>query len=466
MPLKGDRVLSHQDNEAITHVGPGTVMGNLLREYWIPALLSSELPTPDCDPVRVMLLGERLVAFRDSAGEVGLLPHSCPHRGASLFFGRNEQGGLRCVYHGWKFGVDGRCLDMPNEPPESNFKDKVRARSYPCVERAGAVWAYLGPRLQTPPLPHFEVFDALAADTVTQAYSVQCNWLQAMEGDHDPTHFVFLHAGHARAEDAPEGSNLRVQLSDRRPGYKVLDTAAGMMSGTHRPIPGTDDLSWHLRNFLLPCHTITGVGISPDISVAGLTAKRAGLLSRVPMDDGHTMTFQFSVGLDASLQASAPQNAGIPVSEYTGLPLLPNTTDWYGRFRWKPGEHNDYLIDREQQRRGESYTGIDGVIIEDVMVTESMGPIYDRTNEHLGVSDTTTIRMRRCLLAAARALAEQGTPAPGVDDPDAFLIRSGIVTLPKDADWLEAAERLRRGWDLLPELEQRDWSPQPAPAAG
>src|ERR687886_61700 len=144
-------MLKKEDNELITRVGPGTPMGNLMREYWVPAMLSSELPAPDSDPVRVLLLGERLIAFRDSNSRVGLLANNCPHRGASLFFGRNEECGLRCVYHGWKFDVAGRCVDMPNEPPESNFKDKVRAVAYPCAERNGLVWAYLGDRATPPP---------------------------------------------------------------------------------------------------------------------------------------------------------------------------------------------------------------------------------------------------------------------------------------------------------------------------
>src|SRR5271154_2319864 len=139
-------MLNHEDNELLTRVGPGTPMGSMLREYWMPAMLASELPHPDCNPVRVMLLGEPLIAFRDSEGRPGLLSYFCPHRSAGLYYGRNEKGGLRCVYHGWKFDVDGNCLDMPVEPPGSTFKEKVKAVSYPCAERAGVIWTYMGPR--------------------------------------------------------------------------------------------------------------------------------------------------------------------------------------------------------------------------------------------------------------------------------------------------------------------------------
>src|SRR6476469_6472473 len=171
-------MLSQQDNELVTRVGPGTPMGNLMRQYWVPTMLSSELPERDSDPVRVLLLGEQLIAFRDSNGKVGLLANNCPHRGASLFFGRNEESGLRCVYHGWKFDVDGHCVDMPNEPPESNFKDKVHATAYPCIERNGVIWTYMGPRSTPPPLPDFEWnMDPECKPFLWMNYR-ECNWLQ------------------------------------------------------------------------------------------------------------------------------------------------------------------------------------------------------------------------------------------------------------------------------------------------
>ena len=189
-------MLSREDNELICRVGPGTPMGNLMRQYWIPAMLSSELPLPGpSDPVRVKLLGEQLIAFRATSGEVGLVQNNCPHRGASLFFGRNEEGGLRCVYHGWKFDVDGNCVDMPNEPAESDFKAKVKAVAYPTRERNGVVWAYLGPRVDPPPMPDLE--PNMRDDLGLSVYVSQqdANWLQILEGDIDTVHAGFLHSG-------------------------------------------------------------------------------------------------------------------------------------------------------------------------------------------------------------------------------------------------------------------------------
>src|SRR5688500_17488294 len=149
-------MLSVEDNEMITQCGPGTPMGNLMRQYWLPAIQSDELPAPDCPPLRIRLLNENLIAFRATSGRVGLIDDACPHRGASMFFGRNEEDGLRCVYHGWKFDTFGQCVDMMSEPAESNFKAKVRTAAYPCTERNGIVWAYMGPRSTLPPLPDLE----------------------------------------------------------------------------------------------------------------------------------------------------------------------------------------------------------------------------------------------------------------------------------------------------------------------
>ncbi|MBO0762958.1 MAG: Rieske 2Fe-2S domain-containing protein, partial [Candidatus Dormibacteraeota bacterium] len=181
-------MLRAEENEYVCRIGPGTPMGNLMREYWVPAMLSSELPRPDCPPVRVLLLGEKLIAFRDSEGRVGLLANHCPHRGASLYFGRSEDCALRCVYHGWAFDVEGRCVDMPSEPPDSNFKNKVRATAYPCRERGGVVWTYMGTRSEPPPLPDLEANQLPEAKAQATAIQRECNWLQGLEGDIDTAH--------------------------------------------------------------------------------------------------------------------------------------------------------------------------------------------------------------------------------------------------------------------------------------
>ncbi len=430
-------MLSTEDNQAVSRVGPGTLMGNLMRQYWIPAMLSSELPTPDSDPVRVLLLGEKLIAFRDTNGRIGLMDHNCPHRGASLFFGRNEECGLRCVYHGWKFSADGTCVDMPNEPAESDFKSKVRARAYRTQERGGVVWTYLGPRTEPPPLPDLEPNSIDDSEELLDAIQRECNWLQALEGDIDTSHFSFLHFGAQTVEQARPGTFQYYALKDRAPRYSVLDTDYGAMYGAYRPAqPGY--LYWRIASFLFPFYAMIPPGVLGNQIVC-----RAW----VPMDDEHTMFF--------NMQAGRTRRPVGPVGPHgiTGLEKLPNTTDWYGRFRLVSDARNDYRIDRQRQRERLSFTGIPGIHTEDQAVTESMGPIYDRTTEHLSSADAMVIRVRRRLLDAARALADGGMVPYSVEHPEVYRQRSGGVILPEGADWVEATAELRKASVDHPEID-------------
>ena len=425
-------MLSRDDNELLCRIGPGTPMGNLMRQYWVPAALSSELPEPDGAPLRVRLLGEDLIAFRVSSGAVGLIQNSCPHRGASLFYGRNEAEGLRCVYHGWKFDVGGRCVDMPIEPAESNFKQKVRAVTYPCVERGGLIWTYLGPRPTPPPMPELEA--TMLADNRIQVYQRVCNWMQALEGDIDTGHTVYLHLGGVDASEVPPDSWARYALADRAPRYEVTDTDSGVMYGAYRPAEA-DTNYWRIANFLFPFYAMIPTG------VLGLEVR---VRAWVPMDDAHTLAFLITHGAPPP-----PRNAG---RQAVAPPeTLPNTTDWYGRFRCAADGTNDYLIDRKAQKTV-SFTGIGSIHLQDQAVTESMGPVYDRTREHLGTSDAMVIRTRKRLLDAARALRDRGQIPPGVDDPRVYAVRSGGVVLPRGADWIEATQKLRTAWTEHPGL--------------
>jgi phenylpropionate dioxygenase-like ring-hydroxylating dioxygenase large terminal subunit len=429
-------MLSQEDNEYLTRVGPGTPMGNLMRQYWLPAMLSSELPAPDCDPVRVMLLGEKLIAFRDSNGQIGLLGNHCPHRGASLFFGRNEECGLRCVYHGWKFDVAGNCVDMPNEPPESNFKHKIKHTAYPCRERGGIVWTYMGPRATPPPLPELEPNKVAADRVAVQAIQRECNWLQGLEGEIDTSHLAFLHFGAVKAENTPPGTFQHYLVKDRAPRYSVVDTEYGAMYGAFRP---TEDgrRYWRIAQFLFPFYSMIPTG------VLGLQ-----VLARawVPLDDHHMMFY--SMATKDSFTTLRRTDGAI-----AGYEMLPRSSDWFGRFRLASNAGNDYNIDRQKQRSGEDFTGISGIHTQDQAVTESMGPIYDRGSEHLGSSDVMVIRVRRRLMDVARALNERNATPPGVDDPEIYAQRSGGVFLPEEADWLDATAELRRAFVDHPELD-------------
>ena len=221
-----------REGEELTSVGRGTVMGELMRCYWIPALMSSEI-VRNGPPLRLMLLGEKLIAFRGSDGRVGVMDHRCPHRGASLFLGRNEEGGLRCIYHGWKFDVAGDCLDMPSVPPP-DFKQKVKARAYRTVERAGVIWVYLGNRAEAPPLPAFEVFDVPEQEIRVSFIQRDCNYLQALEGEIDTSHFGFLHAGHVDIDDVVKTSRCAI------PSRTALQSTTSLMRRGEHNMLGTD----------------------------------------------------------------------------------------------------------------------------------------------------------------------------------------------------------------------------------
>ncbi|HWO72405.1 MAG TPA: Rieske 2Fe-2S domain-containing protein [Dehalococcoidia bacterium] len=423
-------MLSKQDNELLCRVGPGTPMGELMRQYWLPAMRSDELPAPDCPPLRVKLLGEELIGFRTTSGKVGLIQNACPHRGASLFFGRNEEEGLRCVYHGWKFDVEGRCVDMPSEPAESNFKNKVRARAYPCVERNGIVWAYMGPREVPPPLPQLEA-NMVEGSTVNTVLR-DCNWMQALEGDIDTVHFVFLHYGHLKLEDTYEGGFFNIQVKHRAAGYSVVDTEFGACYGAYRPAE-PDTYYWRVANWLFPFYT----QVPP-----GTLAVKRHFRAWVPMDDHHTLFFGVTAPSDPV--EDDPEAQKRPFKRVQEM--LPDTTDWYGRSRPKAQASNDYLLDREFQMSGESYTGLPSVFLEDQAITESMGPIYERSQEHLGTSDSMIIRVRRSLIKAAVALRDHGVVPPGVDNPEVYGQRSGGVILPRHVDWFEATRELRKAF--------------------
>ena len=435
-------MLSREDNELLCRVGRATPMGNLIREYWIPALISTELPEADGPPVRVRLLGENLIAFRVTSGQVGLIQNHCPHRGAALFFGRNEEEGLRCAYHGWKFNCEGACVDMPNEPEESTFKSKVQARAYRCVERNGIVWTYMGSRSTPPPLPDIEPNLVAGEGAVIQKALRECNWFQGLEGDIDTSHLGFLHLGSVKPETVKPGTFDYYIVADRAPKYDVVDTEFGTSYGCYRPAEA-DTYYWRIAHFLFPFYTMIPTGV---------LGMQVLVRAWVPVDDEHIMFWSIAVpstrmGRGATGGATALQAGAQAAAAAGGLAgghgFLPDTTDWLGRFRLVQNKENDYLIDRDAQKTT-SFTGIAGIHQQDQAITESMGPIIDRTEEHLGSSDAMVIRTRRRALNAAKALRDRGEAPPGVDDPQVYLCRSGGVVLPRDANWIEATRALRR----------------------
>jgi len=412
-------MLAREENKLVTRVGPGTLMGEVMRRYWVPALLSGELPEADCPPVRVKLLGERLVGFRDSGGRVGLVGEFCAHRRASLFLGRNEEGGLRCIYHGWKYDVEGSCVEMPNEPPESDFKHKIHLRAYPTVELGGVIWAYMGPQEKMPPLPKFEWTQVPESHRVVSKTWQECNWLQALEGGIDSSHSSFLHR--ALRDDATSYGVRGIRVFSTAPRHEVEPTDYGLVYTSIRPI-GEGKNYVRVYHYVMPFHTFfarqvgqSGEDDKPQIS---------GHIF-VPMDDENCMVYNvtYSFGNEPLLEKNL-----IEVRRGRGPGEI--TVD----FRKARNRDNNWLIDRQAQKK-ETFTGIEGINTQDHAVQESMGPIVDRTQEHLGSSDKAVIAARRLLIQATRKVKEDDS-LPGIG-PAYYRIRAIDKILPTDAQWFD-----------------------------
>jgi len=407
-------VLTQGENELLTRVGPGNPMGALMRRYWIPAAFSHQIQNPDGPPVRVRLLGENLVLFRDTQGRIGLLDERCPHRTASLFFGRNEDNGLRCVYHGLKFVVEGNCVDLPcvpqmNDAHKANVQDQLRAKAYPCLDRGDVVWTYMGPAEHKPEFPALEWTLVPPSQRYATRHIQECNWLQALEGGFDATHLTFLHG----AESDPSRRIVATL-------YEVIPTDFGFVVGTGRErTDGT--ILWNMNVMLSPFHKI----ISSIPHAAHVWA---------PIDDENTMLYSVDFHPSRPLTeedlARSKAGYGIHTENIPG-------TDHAVRNR-----ANDYLIDRELQASGKSYTGMKGFGTQDCAIQESMGPIADRTAEHLLACDAAIVKIRRLLLQMLKDHAT-GKPWAGMDSAS-YRVRSGRFEAAKGVPFADAMKQYVR----------------------
>ena len=370
------------------------------------------------------ILGEDLIAWRDSNGIPALVQNNCPHRGVSFYFGRNEESGLRCAYHGWKFDTAGRCTDMPNEPAESNFKNKVTITAYKGADFGGLVWAYMGPRQADPPgIPQFEW--GLVPEEQRRHYRkavYECNWMQALEGEMDSTHVYFLHS-RLRGDDPPKYGNFHPALSAT---FHLRDADFGMTYAAQRP-EGDGTEYWRTTHFLFPSY-----GMFPG------SENRVPLSIYVPIDDEHTLHMGVEWSPSETLPGSRYPAPDLPEEPGTLVPGMgPMKPEQRGRFfaDWWPeaNPETDFLMDLEAKKK--NFTGIPAVRLQDAAVIWSMGAIMDRTREHLGTSDAAIIRVRRKLIAAAKQLRDTGTIPPGVDDPSLYTVRTCNVALAVGADW-------------------------------
>ena len=429
-------MLTRAQNAELTGVGSGTIMGDLLRRYWIPALLSSELEA-DGRPRRFRLLGEDILAFRDTNGTVGLVEPLCAHRGAALYFGRNEKGGLRCAFHGWKYDVNGQCLETPNESLD-NMKDKIRLVSWPAREAGGVVWAYLGPKEMMPPLPDFEWMKVPASHRLI-TYRVQhSNWVQGLEGGVDTSHISFLHAplDAERPDDtvfSVAKSSLRIRMRDGHPRFETHDTDFGVMIGARRTAQKDRWDYWRISHFLMPFYNM----VAPGGTDPTLPSK-----AWVPADDGNCVNWSITWHPTRPLVQTEidelRRGLGAHYCDYLAEKPGP-----YGWALPRASADNDYLIDWDRQQKG-MFSGILGVGLQDQAMQESAGPICDRTREHLGGADLAVSATRHRLRDAAEALREKGVAPPGSADGSVFLKRGAHMVIRPDQDWVKEAAHLIR----------------------
>ncbi len=463
-------MLSKEDNELITNTDPGTPMGDYFRRFWMPVALSEELPGPDCIPIKLKIMNEELIAFRDSDGDCGLIDAYCPHRGAPMFFGRNEEAGIRCVYHGWKFDVTGQCVDLPNTPEGDTFKNKIKTIAYPCQEAGGMVFSYMGPRDKQPPFPGFDYQYLPPENIYTSKFQLECNWLQATEGDFDPSHGNFLHSTLDNNRSNPGQANRNIpspltgvpnrnMLDKEVPAEEPFPFAVGTrrITSTHQSAPANvrqtdvDGVMFTVTNqyrsdgrqvanmslnFIPPVYCLFGGVTRPN---------HFGHNIRVPIDNYHMMFFRIRWALQ---------------------PMTPTDLTWYkqggyaypemipGTWKSKANVWNDYEVDRLGQKT-HLYSGIKTFPLQDIAMMENQwGPIAKREKEHLVSMDYSMIYLRRKLLRAAKDLAQGIEPKePWMPEiwhyhPTSVVVENGDV----DAAVAEATQRIKTS--LLPEAQK------------
>ncbi len=410
-------MLSPEDNETITRVGSATPMGQLMRQYWIPFLAASDVKK-DGQPYLVRLLGEDLVAYRDTEGRVGLVDQACPHRGAPMLFARNEGGGIRCIYHGWKFSVDGRCQEMPAEPAGSPMVKRVTLKAYPVRERNGVLWTYMGPSQEPPPLPDVEWNLVPESHSLVTFRVQECNWLQALEGEIDSAHAAILHAR--------KGTTIGEwrQGQDLSPTFEVQPHAAGLSVAARRK-DGADHNYIRVNQFLMPFWTL----VPPQKQYPELSGH-----AWVPIDDHHTLAIMFSYTPDQPFYEKSRKlfkegYKGRETGHHSdGAYVTRSLTTPYRTYWSRFNRANAYEYDYD--------TGMPGLWLEDAACQSGVAPIYDRSKEHLGTTDAGIARVRRMLLDSLRKHA-QGQPAPALDTPASFMVRAVSITIPAGGDWVE-----------------------------
>jgi len=411
-------MLSEVENQLLIRVVGDAPMGAMMRRYWVPVCLDSEVAEPDGTPLRSQVFGERLVVFRDTAGRVGVIAERCPHRLASLALGRNEEGGLRCIYHGWKFDVAGSCVEMPTEPADSTYKDRLRTASYPVHEAGGMVWAYLGPETEPPPFPEYDWMRLPRDRYALIKVGERTNYLQAIEGAIDSSHSWSLHQG------ILWDWKKRYEIStDMSPRLEAQDTPYGFRyAAIRKPVANPESEQYvRVTNFIVPFTALIPRPLEAH--------QNAHVQIFVPLDDTHTMFYGVFFSQDGARVDEAEKRRTHHV-----VPGADLDRNW---FRLAT-EENWFKQDREAMKNG-SFTGILGFSNQDMACQETMGPIADRASEHLGTSDVAIIRMRRRMLEAVRGFQADGTIVGRNPDIRYDRVRSEQKIIPIDQPWESVA---------------------------
>jgi phthalate 4,5-dioxygenase oxygenase subunit len=402
-------MLNRRDNELLTRTGSGTPMGELFRRFWHPVLLAEELPEPDGTPVRLRVLSEDLVAFRDTNGKVGIVDALCPHRRAGMFFGRNEGCGLRCVYHGWKFDVHGTCVEMPTEPHDSTFKDKITIKAYPTAEYGGCIWIYMGPPDKRPALPDLEWAYVPSSQRVLSRWLQESNYMQALEGEIDSAHVSWLHAPLQMDTNPFRGRFNDAIIRDGAPKLTVKPTDYGFCYGARRDADN-GEYYWRVTQWLLPTFSLIPAHGFPR-----------GGRCWIPIDDTHISVIQYNYHPERPLtEAEVERGKNSPQVQPARYRLPDGVT--IDICRDVLNADNDYRIDRALQRT-QNFTGIQVIRTQDTAMTESMGGIVDRSQEHLGTTDVAVIAARRQLIKMARDLEDGIEPIEALR-PEIYNVRA------------------------------------------
>jgi len=414
-------MLSREENELVCRVGPGTPMGQTLRRYWLPICTSAEIGVPDSDPLRAPLLGQTFVVFRDSNGDVGVLDELCPHRGASLALGRVEEGGIRCLYHGWKFGVDGATLDIPNHR-DAEFRQRVRACAYPVREVGSLVWTYIGPPERQPPFPRQAFMTVPEEHRTVFRVNTAANYLQMLEGGFDSSHVGVLHSNVARpgwmtSSFAPstDGDNpASLVVEDNAPVLELHDTRFGYYYAAFRRTTRRDTAGAEIRNVRVVPFVLPTTRIIPAPSVQFTVLE-------IPRDDENNSTYLVVHGDKAIDRPKLRAMMGL-VAPYWSEDDHTFRASWRDRFG------------QDRRRMKESWTGFAGVEQEDCIIALSMGPILDRTVEHMVPADRAVTRIRRLLIDCVRRV-ERGEDPLGVGCEDLTRVAAYDVNLAAGATW-------------------------------